>query len=107
MAGYKKIEKIVRSFEVVNDCAERAIKLISDFKDTVNTLRKPPHGHSGDANRKIIQRLIKPGDGGLHLPKRIFHFRNSYPMSFHFPCNTINFLVQFPGFLLDLCESGL
>ncbi|KZS02306.1 Uncharacterized protein APZ42_000705 [Daphnia magna] len=35
MAGYKKIEKIVRSFEVVNDCAERAIKLISDFKDTV------------------------------------------------------------------------
>lgn len=35
MAGYKKIEKIVRSFEVVNDCAERAIKLISYFKDTV------------------------------------------------------------------------
>ncbi|KAK4013627.1 hypothetical protein OUZ56_026180 [Daphnia magna] len=71
------------------------------------TGRKPPHGHSGDANRKIIQRLIKPGDGGLHLPKRIFHFRNSYPMRFHFPCNTINFVVQFPGFLLDLCESGL
>ncbi|EFX81099.1 hypothetical protein DAPPUDRAFT_317765 [Daphnia pulex] len=35
MAGYKKIEKIVRSFEVVNDYAERTIKLISDFKDTV------------------------------------------------------------------------
>ena len=35
MAGYKEIEKIVRSLEVVNDCAERAIKLISDFKDAV------------------------------------------------------------------------
>ncbi|KAI9553808.1 hypothetical protein GHT06_019076 [Daphnia sinensis] len=35
MSGYKKTEGIVRSFEVVNDCAERAIKLISDFKDVV------------------------------------------------------------------------
>lgn len=25
----------MRSFEVVNDCAERAVKLISDFKDVV------------------------------------------------------------------------
>lgn len=35
MAGYTKIEKIVRSFEVVNECAVRAIKGISDLKDTV------------------------------------------------------------------------
>ena len=35
MVGYKKIEGIVRSLEVVNDCAERAVKLISDFKDVV------------------------------------------------------------------------
>ena len=35
MCGYKKIESIVRSFEVVNDCAEREVKLITDFKDTV------------------------------------------------------------------------
>lgn len=33
MVGYQKIEEIVRSLEVVNDCAERGIKLISDFKD--------------------------------------------------------------------------
>ena len=31
--GYCKMEEIVRSFEVVNDCAERGIKLIADFKD--------------------------------------------------------------------------
>jgi hypothetical protein len=31
----QKIGGIVRSFEVVNDCAERAVKLISDFKDVV------------------------------------------------------------------------
>ena len=35
MSGYKKIEASVHSFEVVNDCAERAVKLISDFKDGV------------------------------------------------------------------------
>ena len=33
MAGYHKIEEIVRSLEVVNDCAECGIKLFSDFKD--------------------------------------------------------------------------
>lgn len=35
ISGYKKNGGIVRSFEVVNDCAERAVKLISDFKDVV------------------------------------------------------------------------
>lgn len=35
MSGYRKIDEIVRSFEVVNDCAERAVKLITDFKDVV------------------------------------------------------------------------
>ncbi|KAI9553762.1 hypothetical protein GHT06_019020 [Daphnia sinensis] len=34
MAGYRNAEKIVRSLEVVNDCAERAIKLVSEFKDS-------------------------------------------------------------------------
>ena len=33
MFGYLKIEKIIRCLEVVNDCAERAVKLITDFKD--------------------------------------------------------------------------
>ena len=33
MNGYNKIEEIVRSMEIVNDCAERGIKLITDFKD--------------------------------------------------------------------------
>jgi hypothetical protein len=33
MRGYNKIEEIVRSMEIVNDCAERGIKLITDFKD--------------------------------------------------------------------------
>ncbi len=33
MFGYSKIEEIIRGIEVVNDCAERAVKLITDFKD--------------------------------------------------------------------------
>ena len=32
-SDYKKTEEIVRAFEVVNDCSERGIKLVSDFKD--------------------------------------------------------------------------
>ncbi|KZS08328.1 Uncharacterized protein APZ42_027725 [Daphnia magna] len=31
--GYSKIEEIIRGQEVVNDCAERAVKLITGFKD--------------------------------------------------------------------------
>lgn len=33
MSGYMKLKEIVSAFEVVNDCAERAIKMITDFKD--------------------------------------------------------------------------
>jgi hypothetical protein len=37
MSGYHKLKEIVSAFEVVNDCAERAIKMITDFKDaTIN-----------------------------------------------------------------------
>jgi hypothetical protein len=32
MLGYQKLEKFVSTVEVVNDCVERGIKLISDFK---------------------------------------------------------------------------
>lgn len=35
MESYKKIEKFVVNLEVVNDCAERDVKLITDFKDMV------------------------------------------------------------------------
>lgn len=34
MFDCKKIEMFVRSFEVANDCAERTLKLFSDFIDT-------------------------------------------------------------------------
>ncbi|KZR98210.1 Cc8K15.2-like protein [Daphnia magna] len=33
MTDYREIRDFVRQLEVVNDCAERGIKLISDFKD--------------------------------------------------------------------------
>ena len=33
MEGYKKVAAIVKSMEVVNDCAERGVKRMSDFKD--------------------------------------------------------------------------
>jgi hypothetical protein len=33
--GYDKLKNIARRLEVVNDCAERGVKLISDFKDSV------------------------------------------------------------------------
>jgi hypothetical protein len=33
MLGYQKLESIVIGFEVVNDSAERSVKLMSDFKD--------------------------------------------------------------------------
>jgi hypothetical protein len=32
--GYQKLKTIAAGLEVVNDCAERAIKLITDFKDS-------------------------------------------------------------------------
>jgi hypothetical protein len=31
--GYSKIEEIIRGLEVVNDCAERPVKLSTDFRD--------------------------------------------------------------------------
>jgi predicted DNA-binding transcriptional regulator AlpA len=40
MTGYKTTEKIVRSLEVVNDCAERGIKLVSDFKDVCKDVKE-------------------------------------------------------------------
>lgn len=40
MVGYLKTEEIVRSFEVVNDCAERASKLLSDFKDVCTNVKE-------------------------------------------------------------------
>ena len=33
MEDYKIVKGFVLSLEVVNDCAERAVKLIADFKD--------------------------------------------------------------------------
>ena len=38
MVGYRKVRTIVRAFEVVNDCAERAIKMITDFKESTATV---------------------------------------------------------------------
>ena len=40
ISGYKKAEAVVRSMEVVNDCAERAVKLITDFKDVVGNVEE-------------------------------------------------------------------
>ena len=40
MFGYSKIEEIIRGIEVVNDCAERAVKLITDFKDVCVNVEK-------------------------------------------------------------------
>ena len=38
MSGYKKIAAVVNSLEVVNDCAERVVKLTSDF---INVTKDP------------------------------------------------------------------
>lgn len=35
--AYKKTKSIVDSFQVVNDCAERTLKLMTDFNDTLTT----------------------------------------------------------------------
>lgn len=40
MFGYRKIKIIFRSLEVVNDCAERAIKLITDFKEAAASVEE-------------------------------------------------------------------
>jgi hypothetical protein len=37
MTDYREIRDFVRQLEVVNDCAERGVKLISDFKDICQT----------------------------------------------------------------------
>ena len=66
MSGYKKIEGIVRSFEVVNDCAERAVKLISDFKDVVVNVKEQEylfqviedhHNHFRSFNKSSLKDL--------------------------------------------------
>ncbi|KAI9553649.1 hypothetical protein GHT06_021574 [Daphnia sinensis] len=36
MVGYQKIESFIKTLEVVNDCAERGVKLMTDFKDVSN-----------------------------------------------------------------------
>ncbi|KZR97570.1 Uncharacterized protein APZ42_007474, partial [Daphnia magna] len=41
--GYSKIEEIIRGLEVVNDCAERAVKLITDFKDVCVNVEEQPY----------------------------------------------------------------
>lgn len=33
MEGYKRLETTVSAFECVNDCAERGVKLVTDYKD--------------------------------------------------------------------------
>ena len=33
MSRYMKLKEIISAFEVVNDCAERTIKMITHFKD--------------------------------------------------------------------------
>jgi hypothetical protein len=35
MSGYMKLKEIISAYEVVNDCAERTIKIIADFKDAI------------------------------------------------------------------------
>jgi hypothetical protein len=40
MSGYRKLKEIVSAFEVVNDCAERAIKMITDFKDATTNVEE-------------------------------------------------------------------
>jgi hypothetical protein len=40
MFGYQRVKIIVRSLEVVNDCAERAIKLITDFKEATASVEE-------------------------------------------------------------------
>ena len=37
---YQRVKIIVRSLEVVNDCAERAIKLITDFKEATASVEE-------------------------------------------------------------------
>ena len=32
-AGYRKVRDFVKNMEVTNDCAERGVKIINDFKD--------------------------------------------------------------------------
>ena len=38
--GYSKINDIIRGLEVVNDFAERAVKLITDFKDECQNIEE-------------------------------------------------------------------
>ena len=37
MTDYREIRDFVRQLEVVNDCAERGVRFISDFKDIYQT----------------------------------------------------------------------
>ena len=40
MFGYRRVKIIVRSLEVVNDCAEWAIKLITDYKEATASVEE-------------------------------------------------------------------
>ncbi|KZS13024.1 Uncharacterized protein APZ42_021948 [Daphnia magna] len=67
MTGYKTTEKIVRSLEVFNDCAERRIKLVSDFKDVCKDVKEQEvlfqvienhHNHFTSATKKNLKGVV-------------------------------------------------
>jgi hypothetical protein len=38
--GFQKVKSLIHSLEVVNDCAERGVKLKTDFKDVTKDVQQ-------------------------------------------------------------------
>lgn len=61
MVGYHKIENFIMSLEVVNDCAERGVKMMTDFKKFSNN----------EEQQQYIMQVVEAHGKNLHSTKII------------------------------------
>ncbi len=62
MTDYREIRDFVRQLEVVNDCAERGIKLISDFKDICQSEEQQAFLFQVVENHRVSMASLKKSD---------------------------------------------
>ncbi|KAI9550139.1 hypothetical protein GHT06_007143 [Daphnia sinensis] len=62
MTDYLEIRAFVRQLEVVNDCAERGVKLISDFKDICQTEEQQAFLFQVVENHRVSMSSLKKSD---------------------------------------------
>jgi hypothetical protein len=59
--GFQKVKSLIHSLEVVNDCAERGVKLKTDFKDVTKDVQQQKYlFYVIEAHRSHFKSYNKP-----------------------------------------------